>query len=704
MPLNLDAALQTFIAEARELLHDMEQALLILEAQPSDDSQLAAIFRAAHTIKGSAGLFGLDPIVAFAHVVEDLLDRLRAGRLTASREMVALLLACNDHLGELLEVVAVLNTAPSPELLAREQGLRERLATFGAVSAQSTEASAPVTQAQPAGRWHISIRFGVDTFRNGMDPLSFLRYLDTLGERLGTEVYQPIMAFPELDAESCYLGMEIALRSDRDESAIAETFEFVREESRLRIFAPDTQPGEYRQWLNELGEEGVWVEGALRRCGTLSELVDEAPALAPVIEPAPAPGSPPVSGNKPTQGSRAGGYIRVRADKLEELINLAGELVTAGAGAQLLARQSGDEQLVEANSEVSALLEALLDGALAMRMVPIGETFNRFQRVVRDVSQELGKEIELVVSGGDTELDKALIEKIGDPLMHLLRNAMDHGIEQPSVRLAAGKPARGCLRLNAFHDAGNIVLELADDGAGLNRERILQKARERGLLGTTEPSERELYALIFEPGFSTAEAVTNLSGRGVGMDVVKRNITSLRGSIELDSEPGAGTRVRIRLPLTLAMIDGLLIDSAGSAYVVPLDTVLECIELPNADRKQLREQGHVALRGEVLPLVFLRDYLGLHGEPARRENIVVVKAQGLKAGLVVDHLMGEYQTVIKPLGPLFANVHGVSGSTVLGSGAVALILDVPALLKNLIDQASHGAGPADHPTSIRQAV
>nr|WP_276583510.1 chemotaxis protein CheA [Pseudomonas sp. RIT-PI-S] len=696
--------MQTFIAEARELLHDMEQALLLLEAQPEDDSQLAAIFRAAHTIKGSAGLFGLDPIVAFAHVVEDLLDRLRAGKLVASRDMVALLLACNDHLAELLEVVAVHNTAPSASLLERERGLRERLAGFGAAGPASVAAAVAMPAPAQEGVWHVSVRFGLDTFRNGMDPLSFLRYLDTLGERVGTEVYQPPLAWADFDPESCYLGLEIALRSERDEAAIAETFEFVRDECRLRIFAPQAPAEEYRQWLAELGDEAAWVEGALLRCGTLAPDDLLAPQAVTASEPEDAaPARPPAAASAPREG-RAGGYIRVRADKLEELINLAGELVTAGAGALLLARQRGDEPLAEANGEVSALLEALLDGALAMRMVPVGETFNRFQRVVRDVSQELGKEIELVVSGGDTELDKALIEKIGDPLMHLLRNAMDHGIEMPEVRLAAGKPARGRLRLNAFHDAGNIVLELADDGAGLNRERILHKARERGLLGAAEPSERELYGLIFEPGFSTAEAVTNLSGRGVGMDVVKRNITSLRGSIELDSEPGRGTCVRIRLPLTLAMIDGLLVDTVGSAYVVPLDVVQECIELPTASRDQWREQGHVALRGEVLPLVFLRDYLGLQGEPARRENIVVVKAQGIKAGLVVDHLMGEYQTVIKPLGPLFAGVRGISGSTVLGSGAVALILDIPALLKNLIDKASRGAGPADHPSTIRQAV
>jgi two-component system chemotaxis sensor kinase CheA len=410
--------------------------------------------------------------------------------------------------------------------------------------------------------------------------------------------------------------------------------------------------------------------------------------------------------DKPAADNRSQRYIRVRADQLERLIDLAGELMTAGAGAQLLAREASNEPLTEATCAVTELVEQLLDGALAMRMVPIGDTFNRFQRVVRDVSEELGKEIDLVISGADTELDKALVERIADPLMHLVRNAMDHGIEMPQVRLATAKPARGLLRLNAYHDSGSIVIELIDDGAGLNRERILAKARDRGLIGAADPSERELLNLIFEPGFSTAETVTNLSGRGVGMDVVKRNITSLRGSIDLYSEPGQGTTVRIRLPLTLAMINGLLVEVAGGGFVVPLDVVHECIELPAGERDTLRERGHIDLRGEVLPLIFLREHLALEGNQSRRENVVVVRAQGQKAGLVVDRLMGEHQTVIKPLGALFSSLRGISGSSILGNGSVALILDIPALLKALIEQ--HGGqrprsvGPIT--TAFRNAI
>lgn len=693
--INLDQAFQTFIAEARELLQDMEQSLLQLEHAPDDADQLASIFRAAHTIKGSAGLFGLEPIVGFAHVVEDVLDRLRDGQIHPTRDLTALLLGCNDHLLELIEVVAVRSAALSADSLTREADLREKLRVFREPDREPAPASTADSGTRPT--WHISVRFGIDMLRNGMDPLSFLRYLDSLGEINGVATYaEGIPSAADMDAESCYLGFEISLLSDRDETAIAGTFEFVRDECRLFIFTPQTPTTDFLQWVQNAGDESAWLADALIRCGTLNS-EDFAVRETPVSSDR--PGTVVTTAEKPVNDNRSQPYIRVRSDQLERLIDLAGELITAGAGAQLLARETGNEPLTEATSIVAALVEQLLDGALAMRMVPIGDTFNRFQRVVRDVSEELGKEIELLVSGADTELDKALVERIGDPLMHLVRNAMDHGIEMPQDRLAAGKPARGQLRLNAFHDSGSIVIELIDDGAGLNRERILAKARDRGLVGAIDPSDRELLNLIFEPGFSTAETVTNLSGRGVGMDVVKRNITSLRGSIDLHSEPNQGTTVRIRLPLTLAMINGLLVEVAGGGFVVPLDVVHECIELPAGERETLRDRGHIDLRGEVLPLIFLREHLALEGSLSRRENVVVVKAQGQKAGLVVDRLMGEHQTVIKPMGALFGGLQGISGSSILGNGSVALILDIPALLKALIEQHSGQRPRSVGPTS-----
>jgi two-component system chemotaxis sensor kinase CheA len=361
--------------------------------------------------------------------------------------------------------------------------------------------------------------------------------------------------------------------------------------------------------------------------------------------------------------------------------------VIAGASAGLRASQIRDEALVATIGEVMRLVEEVRDGALQLRMVPIGTTFSRFQRVVRDVSADLGKDISLVISGGETEVDKALVEQIGDPLMHLVRNSMDHGIEPPDVRASRGKPARGTLRLNAFHDSGSIVIEVGDDGGGIDTSRVLAKAVERGLV---EPgaslTDQEICQLIFEPGFSTVDQVSDLSGRGVGMDVVKRNVTALRGTIDIDNRPGQGSTMRIRLPLTLAIIDGFLVGVGGAAFIIPLDQVIECVELPVA----ARSRDCMDLRGEVLPFIRLRSLFDIAEERQRRENVVVVEYAGMKIGLVVDALMGEFQTVIKPLSRVFEHVQGIGGSTILGNGDVALIIDVPMLVRHYGDR--QGAG------------
>ncbi len=661
MSINLDQAQQTFIVEARELLQAMEQSLLQLENEPGDQDAIGAIFRAAHTIKGSAGLFGLASIVGFTHIVEDVLDRLREGNVAVDAALIALLLKCGDHMLELVEVVANRGEAPTPAALERGEALREALSAYQPMrtAAAGVETAEVADDAAVDVLWHLSLRFGVDVFRNGMDPLSFLRYLETLGQVLQvTTLTDSIPPMDRWDPESCYLGFEIDLRSTASHATLNEVFDFVRDDCEVHISAVDEAPG---STAVAAGDQVTQAEQGL---------VAATPQR-----------SAPASEAKP----RDGNYVRVNADKLDELINLVGELVIASAGSSLLARSCNNDPLQEATSTVSALVEEILDGALHLRMIPIGDTFNRFRRVVRDISQELGKDIELSISGADTELDKTVVEKIGDPLMHLLRNAMDHGIESAEARQAAGKPTKGHLSLNAYHDSGSIVIEIADDGAGLNRERILQKAQERGLVVSGAVlTDQEIYNLIFEAGFSTAEAVTNLSGRGVGMDVVKRNITLLRGTVDLDSRPGEGTVVRIRLPLTLAIINGFLVGIDQSTYVIPLDMVQECIELDERQRQSSRDDGYLDLRGEVLPLVDLREHFSHEGPAARRQNVVVVRYAEHKAGLVVDDLLGEFQTVIKPLGKLFGALRGISGSTILGSGAVALILDVPALLNQLV--------------------
>ncbi|RMR52997.1 Chemotaxis protein CheA [Pseudomonas syringae pv. actinidiae] len=680
--INLDQAQQTFIVEARELLQAMEESLLQLESEPGDQDAIGAVFRAAHTIKGSAGLFGLTPIVSFTHIVEDVLDRLREGSVSVDAGLIAVLLKSGDHMLELIDVVASRGQPLQPPALEREAALRQALQVYQAPgNAQpADEARAPsVIDEQPAEvLWHISLRFGVDVFRNGMDPLSFLRYLNTLGQMVQvTTVTDSIPALEAWDPESCHLGFEIDFRSSAGHAAINEVFDFVREDCAVEI----TLMSETADHVEPAGTELVsqTEHSPAVASGELlgdQRAVPRAPAAATAVE-------RPSSASE--QKNKDGRYVRVNADKLDELINLVGELVIASAGASLLARSCDNDPLQEASSTVSGLVEQILDGALHLRMIPIGDTFNRFRRVVRDVSQELGKDIDLIINGAETELDKTVVEKIGDPLMHLLRNSMDHGIESAEARRAAGKPAKGHLSLNAYHDSGSIVIEIADDGAGLNRERILDKAQQRGLVAAgASLTDQEIYNLIFEPGFSTAEAVTNLSGRGVGMDVVKRNITLLRGTVDLDSQPGQGTIVRIRLPLTLAIINGFLVGIDQSTYVIPLDMVQECIELDEQNRHLTRDSGYLDLRGEVLPLVYLRDHFNHEGPAARRQNVVVVRYAEHKAGLVVDDLLGEFQTVIKPLGKLFGALRGISGSTILGSGAVALILDIPALLNQIV--------------------
>ncbi|HNL90889.1 MAG TPA: chemotaxis protein CheA, partial [Nitrospira sp.] len=707
-------------AESRELLDNMEEVLLQLESHPGSECDINAIFRAAHTIKGSAGLFGFDDIVKFTHKVENLLDRLRDKHTRLDADCIALLLTSCDYIRVLVDAVS--NSQPlSTEAQTTWNELARRLdvhlgiaqpahaepsplPSAGATLPMNEELLSELNTADYA--WHVSVRFGRDVLREGMDPLSFIRYLGTVGDIVHlTTIMDGLPSPEEMDPESCYLGFEIRLCTQADKAAIESVFEFVRDDCTLRILPPRSKYSEYIQLINELPEDttrlgeilvksGALTQGELDRSlnadGNQSEIGSTAPEQGQlgdilvrdgVVTPSLVHAAQDKQQQAREHKSQESRFIRVEADKLDQLINLVGELVIAGAGTQLLAKRAGVGDVLESASTICRLLEEVRNNALGLRMVQIGGTFQRFQRVVRDISHELDKDVELVISGADTELDKSVVERIGDPLMHLVRNSMDHGIESRELRIKARKPAKAKLTLNAYHDSGSIVLEVSDDGGGLNRERILKKARERGLVGETQLlTEQDTYNLIFEPGFSTAQQISNLSGRGVGMDVVKRSIESLRGSVELLTKEGVGTTVRIRLPLTLAIIDGFLVGVGNHRYVIPLDMVLECVEMPELERKVAGREGHVTLRGKVLPFLRLRHMFELGGDAGQRENIVVVQYAGHKIGLVVDSLLGEFQTVIKPLGKLFSQLRGFGGFTILGTGEVALILDVPALI------------------------
>ena len=659
--MKLDEAIPGFIAESTDLLREMEAALLDCSGGTTDPEKINLIFRAAHTIKGSAGLFGFDDIVQFVHVVETALDLVRLGRVPMSEELVGLLLRCKDHVDALLGPVSSGGRLDAA-LEARGKELHSllRLMTEAEEEPKAVAPAASTEQAAIAGEdWQVCVRFGPSVLTSGMDPLGFIRYLQTFCEIRTLEVLDDRLPPPaEMEPETCYLGFEMNLRTASGKAAIESAFDFVREDCTLSVSQNATV--------------------AL-------------PAPAATVASREASDDP---GRKQAaaggEHAAAAASIRVDAAKLDYLITRIGELIISAAGANLLARRAGNSELEESISTLSSLVEQVREGALQLRMVKIGGTFSRFQRVVHDVSRELGKEIQLVVHGEETELDKTVVERIADPLTHLVRNAIDHGIEPAEVRVARGKPAVGTVTLNAYHDSGSIVIEVSDDGGGLKRDRILAKALERGLTeeGRTL-SDSEIFGFIFEAGFSTAETVTNLSGRGVGMDVVKRNITALRGSVGISSEEGRGTTVTVRLPLTLAIINGFQVAVGKSSFVLPLETIEECVEFGAES-----DHDFANLRGAVLPFVRLRDVFGTREPVSRRQSIVVVKHAGERAGLVVDALLGEFQTVIKPLGKLFRKVDCVSGSSILGNGEVALILDVPALIQQATSRARHAGAAA----------
>ncbi len=724
------AARVGFLDEAADMLQQFEQALLVMETDPADAENLNAAFRAAHTIKGTAGLFGCDAVVLFTHEVETLLEGLRSGSLPVTEAISAALLEGLDQMAALLDEVR--SGRSSPAVAARSQVLGARLRQLHGAgggdllpAADAPAGDGPDLAAGPdpaAGAWHLSLRFGADALRNGLDPLAFIRYLASLGTLTACAVVADVPALADLDAEHCHLGFELGLRSSASHAQIEQVFEFAVDDCSVQILPPDADGSAFERLLDlRCQGDGPATEALLATWAHIGVGMGQLDSEAAPPAPGPAAdGAEPPAATTATAERRSGRerrapaearFVKVRADKLDHLIDLIGELVIAGSGAQMVANQEGSPLFLEAAQRVSELVQATRDGALALRMVPVGETFSRFQRVVRDTGKQLGKEIEFVVTGGDTELDKSMVELIADPLMHLVRNSLDHGIELPAEREAAGKPATGRLGIHACHEGGSIVIEVSDDGRGLRRERILAKAIERGLLpeGAT-PSDAEVWQLIFAPGFSTADKVTDLSGRGVGMDVVKRNIESLRGQIALTSVEGQGTRTQIRLPLTLAMIDGFLTLVGGVHYVLPLGVVSECIAVPPECLAQPgRTCGTFDLRGEVLPYIDLALFYGTvdtapgsandSTDPQRR-SLVVVRDGAVRVGLVVDRLLGEHQTVIKPLAGIFRHLKALAGSTILGSGDVALVLDMQGLMAAAL-QAQQPMRP--HPSNTQPA-
>ena len=687
---------EAFREEAYELLTSLESSLLELEESPADLEIVGAVFRAMHTIKGSGAMFGFDDISSFTHDVETVYDLVRNGELAVTGELVNLSLAARDQIKAMLDATC----GGDPCDLARTEELR---AAFRSLIPAKEGAS--ITAADP-GEAEEAVAARPRTYRirfhpnreialSGTNPLCLLNELRELGKCQVIAQMDEIPALEDLDPEQTYAYWDVILTTGEELDAIKDVFIFVEDECRIQIDLIDDEEllgtdSSYKKLGDILIERGDLTPEALqevlRQQKRVGEMLVEAKVVSPSkVASALAEQQQVKEIRSQQQQKQQGGdaaSIRVPADRLDRLVDLVGEMVTIQSRLSQTALGREDAELISIAEEVERLTAELRDNTLNIRMLPIGTTFSKFKRLVRDLSQELGKEIELTTAGADTELDKTVIEKLNDPLVHIIRNSIDHGIEAPEKREAAGKKRQGSIRLAAIHSGDSVIIEIVDDGAGLNEEAIRRKAVEKGLIGEQEQlSRHELFQLIFAAGFSTAQKVTGVSGRGVGMDVVKRAIEALRGSIDIDSELGRGTTIRVRIPLTLAIIDSLLVAIGEDCYVIPLSIVEECIELTRADVAASHGRNLVRVRDRLVPYVHLREEFAIAGPPPEIEQVVVTAVNGNQVGFVVDHVIGEHQTVIKSLGRMYRDVQGLSGATILGDGKVALILDIPQLIQ-----------------------
>jgi len=655
-----DAA-DIFRQEAGELLEKLEAALLDLERTPGDRDLINCAFRALHTIKGSGAMFGFDEVAAFAHEFESAFDRVRKGAAAPSPDLIAIALNAKDFLRAQIEKPDEASSVIGMCILA---DLRKLAQGPGGASALASAAAEPLAATPPAERrrWRIGMRFDKEVLVNGSNPLLLLDELRGLGDCRVTVRLDATPALESMDPSACYFSWEAELETTHPRSAVEEVFIFVASEMALT--------------LDEL-PTGV----AAPRSGP-------APAAAPApVEAAPAPveaAPPAVEAAGAAEGAakrdaKESATIRVQAERLDEMMDRVGELVIAQARLTQLAAAGASAKGVA--EEIERLASSLRDAVMGVRMLPIGSLFGRFRRLVHDLSRDLGKEIELVAEGEETELDKTMIERLADPLIHVIRNAADHGLESPDERRAAGKDPVGRIRLVARHAGAEVLISVSDDGKGLDAKRIRAKAEEAGLVAPSVPlSDAELYQVLFQPGFSTARQVSALSGRGVGMDVVRRTIEGMRGSIDIASEAGKGSSFTLRLPLTLAIIEGLLVRVAETVYVVPLTAVEECVELSSDVDSRSKGRSFLNIRGELVPFLRLRELFAESGDPDPHQKVVIVANGETRIGLVVDQIIGSHQIVIKSLSKLHADAPSFSGATILGDGSVALILDVPHLI------------------------
>lgn len=660
-----------FFEESFEGLEIMESELLELDASNPDTEAINKIFRAAHSIKGGGGSFGFTDITNFTHVLETLLDEVRADKHQLNQDEVNLLLSSVDCLRDMLSAARDGSDFDKDNVQKIHNELEQVLGSEAIENEEQTNGQECVEN-NNAGlvKWHITFIPHLNLFQTGNDPLRMFRELQELGQ-VSTEVniskYPP---FEDYDIEECYLSWELELLTEENEEKIKEVFEWVEDDC-------------------DLSFEKVTFE----ETSTIKDEADnsdESKAEIKIVEPVDErrQSVDRRKTDRRNNSSSEAASIRVNISKVDALINMVGELVIT----QSMLSQFGEdfdvkniEKLSEGLKQLERNTRELQENVMQIRMLPISFSFNRFPRLVHDLSNKLGKKIELKLSGEATELDKTVMEKIGDPLVHLVRNSIDHAIEMPADRLAVGKPETGVIHLNAYHEGGNIVIEIKDDGAGLNTERIMQKAKERGLVHEGEfLPEDKIHELIFRPGFSTAEQISDVSGRGVGMDVVRRNINDLGGVVEVKSEAGKGSVFSIRLPLTLAILDGQLIRVGSQTYIVPLVSIIESLQTSAENTKSIAGDVELyRLRDDYIPVVRLHSVFNIDCDSTKLDDglLVVAEGEGQKVGLFVDDLLAQQQVVIKSLETNYKKVEGVSGATILGDGTVAMILDISSLIR-----------------------
>ena len=631
-----------FLQEAQELLEQLEQTLLDLERTATDTALIDTAFRALHTIKGSGAMFGFVALASFTHHVENAFDLVRKGKMAPTLDLIAVALAAKDQMRLLIE-------NPDQSDAAAEATI---LRDLEALMSDATMQPAPTSV-----NWHIRFRLPADAMATGTNPLLLLDELRDMGEAAVSMQMEAIPGLDAIDPLACYPSWDVNLTTVQSRDAIEQVFLFVIDDMELSI------------------ETAAAATPGFAPVETASTARVSAPAAVSAMA---APDQR--SGARP---AAVADTIRVPAERLDELMDRVGELVIAQSRLNQVAAASRDPAVKAVAEEINRLSLELRDTTMGIRMLPIGSLFGRFRRLVHDLAHDLGKDIELVTLGEETELDKTVIDRLNDPLIHLIRNAVDHGIEGPEGRSAAGKPAQGRISLSARHAGAEVLVSVKEDGRGLDRERIYARAEETGLIkpGATL-NDHDVFQLIFQPGFSTAREVTALSGRGVGMDVVKRTIDALRGTIDISSIPGHGTEIILRLPLTLAIIDGLLVRVGRGRFVIPLSAVAECVELSGEEDARSRGRSFLNIRGDLVPFLRLRELFNAATPPDHYQKVVIVEAGDLRVGLVVDQVIGDHQTVIKSLSRLHADVKIFSGATILGDGAVALILDIAHLVEH----------------------